>query len=254
MRDTETINVYWSPVTTWEVEELGEWNMLYPDPVSLFTDLQRQKMPNAGVDTYFSCPATNDKFKKTYVFRNDLASSYEFDYTNENPENNWFMPKTENYVGFSIQRPPTIAKGPLINFNLFYSFFADESLEAIFTPPMLHEPRHTRYGTCIPGQFDIGQWFRPYPMEMQMWNTQGEFHLEEQEPLFYVEFKTPKKIKLQRYKMNGAISSYLKACSNSKKTWGAGVSLQKRYTRFNESRMRELILKEIRANLLDDEL
>lgn len=251
MKDTDTVNVYWSPVSTWEVDDIGEWNMLYPEPISLFSELQKQKTKNAGVDTFFSCPATKDKFKKTYVFRNDLASSYEFDFTNSKPENNWFQPTSETFLSYSIKRPPTIAKGPLVNFNLFYSVFADEPLEAVFTPPMLHEPQYTKYGTCIPGQFDIGQWFRPYPMELQMWNMKGEFHLKEQEPLFYIEFKTDKKVNVQRYKMNGTIASYLRSCSNSKKTWGAGTSLEKRYRRFNESRMRDLIMKEIKLNLLD---
>ncbi len=247
----DTVTVYWSPESTWEVDQLGEWNMLYPEPTTLFSDLQKQKLATAGKDTYFSCPATSDKYKKTFVFRNTLPSDYDFDFTNENPEQNYFKHTSKNYLSYSILRPPTITAGPMVNFNLYYSFFSEEPLEAVFTPPMMHKPQYTMYGTSIPGQFDIGQWFRPFPLEVQMWNMKGEFHLKDEEPLFYLELKTTKKVELKRFKMTGEISSYLKHCSSSKSTWGYGVTLPKRYERFNQSRMNDMVLKAIKANLLD---
>lgn len=251
MKDEDVINVYWSPRSTHEDPDAGEWNMLYPDPVTLFSDLQSQRMRDAGEDTYFSCPATNDKFRKTYVFRNELESSYEFDFTNEDDSLNYIKPTSTRWLTPTILRKPTISAGPLINISLYYSFFADQPLEAVFTPPMLHKPQYTQYGTCIPGQFDIGQWYRPYPMEIQAWNMKGELHIKSGEPLFYVEFKTDKKIKLHRYKMNGALSSYLYSGSNSKRQWGPGFTLAQRYKRFNQSRMKDLIMLEINKNLLD---
>ena len=244
--DQDVINVYWAPESTWETPGLGEWNLLYPEPKTLFSELQEQRSKYAGPDTYFSCPATSDKYRKTYVFRNTLPSSYEFDFTDNQQIIN---PKSEGYISYEVLRPPTIAAGPMINFNLFYSFFADQPLEAIFTPPMMHKPGYTKYGTTIPGQFDIGQWYRPFPLEMQMWDMKGEFHMGE-EPIFYVEFKTDKKIKMHRYQMNGTLSSYLKMCSTSRTTWGAGQSLLKRYERFNRSRTNELILREIKQQVL----
>jgi hypothetical protein len=243
----EVINVYWAPESTNEVPSVGEWNLLYPEPKTLFTELQEQRTKNAGQDTYFSCPATNDKFRKTYVFRNALPSEYEFDYTGNNQIVN---PVSTGYINYSVLRPPTIAAGPLINFSLAYTFFSDQPLEAVFTPPMMHPPLYTRYGTVIPGQFDIGQWYRPYPLEMQMWEQKGKFKLGE-EPIFYVEFKTDKKINFYRYKMNATLDSYLKMCGQSKAVWGGGMSLINRYKKFNESRTNELILKEIKNNLIE---
>ena len=250
--DKNTVNIYWSPQTTSEVSELGEWNMLYPEPVTLFRELQKIREIDTGQDTYFACPATNDKFRKTYVFKNELPSSYEFDFTSDDVSKKYFKHTSNTYINYDIKRPPSIAKGPLVNLNLYYSFFSEEPIEAVFTPPMFHEPKYTKYGTCVPGQFDVGQWFRPYPLEMQMWNMKGEFHLEFNEPIFYVEFKTTKKVNLQRFKMNKTLVSYLEACSTTKRIWGPGLSLQDRYARFKRTRMRELILKEIKENLLDD--
>jgi hypothetical protein len=250
VQNKDYINVYWSPQSTPDISHVGEWNMLYPEPTILFNELLERRMRDAGVDTYFSCPATNDKFKKTYVFKNALPSSYEFDFTEGKK---YFTHTSNTYVNYDVLRNPTISDGPLVNLNLYYSFFSDEPLEGVFTPPMLHKPQYTQYGTCVPGQFDIGRWFRPYPLEVQMWDKKGVFHLEDEEPIFYLELKTKKKINLIRYKMNGTISHYLASCSNSKKVWGAGVSLEKRYDRFMKSKMREMILTEIKKNVLDTE-
>jgi hypothetical protein len=120
----------------------------------------------------------------------------------------------------------------------------------IFTPPMFHQPKYTQYGSVCPGEFDIGQWYRPYPLEMQMWGDKGIINLEHNEPLFYAEFKTDKKINLIRYRMTNRLSSYVNHCVDTTNYWGKGLGLQERYNRFKVSSMRELILAEIKDNLI----
>jgi hypothetical protein len=247
---SDTINVYWAPDTTHERHEVS-WNLLYPEPITLFNELLKQKNSDAGTDTFFSCPATSAKYKKTYVFRNVVEASYNYDFTNENKQAHYIEPISPLYLNTEVARVPTISSGPLINFNLSYCFFADQPLEASFTPPMFHKPKYTHYGTIIPGQFDIGQWFRPYNFEVQMWDRKGQFHLETDEPIYYVEFRTEKKIQFHRFESNSKIYSYQEACARSRGIFGSGMSLVKRYQRFNDSKMRELILKEIKANVLE---
>lgn len=247
----EEIDVYWGPVTNHEISFGQDWNMLYPDPVNLFLELQKQKTKDAGTANYFSCPATQKRLKNTYVFKNTLKTSIAYDFT-DGLEGSVIEPLTENYIAYSIERAPTIAAGPLINFQLYYSFFAEESLTMSFTPPVMSRPMYTQYGTVVGGEFDIGQWFRPLAIEIQMWDKKGEFHLEEDEPLFYVEFKTDKKVNLKRFRFNAALYAYQKACSSDTKTFGRGTPMIKRYERFKQSRMRDLILKEVKQNLLGD--
>jgi hypothetical protein len=249
MRDSNSIDVYYSPVSTHET--VGEWSLLYPEPTTLFNELASKRTPNAGQDTFFSCPATNDKFRKTFVVKSAIDCSYYFDFTSDNQSDHYFTQTSSNYIGYEIRRPPTVSFGPTISFSLRYSFFASEPLEAVFTPPMMHKPQHTMYGSSVPGQFDIGRWFRPYPLEMQMWSNKGEFHFVDDEPLLYVEFKTKKKINFVRYKMNSEIEAYLNHCSTSKGLFGAGLSLERRYEKFETSRMRDQVLRAIRAQVLD---
>jgi hypothetical protein len=252
MKEKDYVNVYWSPHSTYEDIEIGEWNMLYSDPTTLFEDLYKLKTKDAGNANYFTCPATSKQYQKTFVFKNELESKYKFDFSSSNPEENYFLNEPGPHLSYEIIRRPTITTGPMVGINMYYVFFSDEPLKASFTPPMMHPPKYTKYGTVIPGSFDIGQWFRPFHLEMQMWNNKGELKLENQEPLFYVSFDTEKKVKLQRFKMTGAANSYLRFCSSTRKVWGLDSSLEERYKRFKRTRMRELILKEIKENLLDE--
>jgi hypothetical protein len=247
MMSKET-TVYWAPQVTWEVGGLGEWSMLYPEPTNLFNDLAKLRQPNAGTKTFLSCPSSSKEFRNSFVFKNELDSHYAYDFTDDKQD---LFPVSQTYLNAEVRRNPTISTGPLININLYYIFFAEESLTASFTPPMMHEPNYTKYGTVIPGKFDIGQWFRPYPLEMQMWHDKGELILKEDEPLFYVNFETDQKINLKRFKYNATLHSYADHCSNTAKVWGMGVPLEKRYQRFKQSKMREMVLKEIKQNLLD---
>lgn len=225
--------------------------MLYPNPKNMFLELLSNKKEDAGNATYLSCPASSNKFKNTYIFSNALESKYSYDFTNNQQIIN---PISKDYLNYSIPRPPTTNTGPLIQIHLGYIFFSDEPLVATFTPPMFHKPQYTNYGSVCPGDYDIGQWYRPYPLEIQMWDNKGEFYLKYGEPIFYVEFKTDKKINLVRYTMNNKLYSLSAHCVDSTNYWGRGLPLIERYRRFKSASMREIILKEIKNNLIDQEL
>ena len=241
----KAINVYWAPETGLGA---GNWNMLYPDPENLFTSLTHKKLPTAGNKTYLGCPAAGNTFKTTYVFRNGMNSSYEYDFTDSNT---YIKPISDTYINYRIARPATIEDGPLIDLGLRYALFADQPLEATFTSPTFHKPQYTQYGSFAPGKFDIGQWYRPYPLEIQLWNNKGELHLKHDEPLFYVTFDTTKKINLIRYKMTEELAQIAEHCVNSPSYWGVGLPLIERYKRFRASSTRELVLSEIKKNIIN---
>ena len=78
-----------------------------------------------------------------------------------------------------------------------------------------------------------------------------EFILEENEPIFYVEILTDKKIKIERFMPNDNILKYSASCVNSTKTLGKLLSLNKRYKQFKESSMHKIILNEIKRNVVE---
>jgi len=235
------ITVYWAPNTTL-------WNMLYPDPTLVMEDLYKRKNKNSGKKHFFACPAFGDKIKKTYCFKFPLNAGYEWDFSD--PINKYFKPTSDSFVNFTILREPTIDNCPQIEFSLYYLFFCEESLVATFTPPFFSPPNYTKYAATAPGSFDIGQWFRPYPVEMTFWEEKGKIKFESGEPLFYVEFLTDRPVILKRFTPTDKITQYAAAGANSSDYLGKNVPLLSRYKTFKETQMNRLIFKEIKDNIL----
>ena len=242
------INVYWSP--QYVSERGNDWSFMYPKPETLMFDLLKNKVSDLNQGSFFSCPAVSTKFKKMLVFRNSIGCSYSYDAT---VEPYTIEAKTKQFVDANILRPQALNSGPSIEFGIKAIFFADESLEAVATPPFFHEPKYTKYGTMVPGEFDIGQWFRPVNFEVQLWKNKGEFILEDNEPIFYVEFKTKRPILLHRFNMTEKLSSYTDANVNYSNLFGKRVPLADRYQRFKQVGFREKILTEIKKNVIEEE-
>ena len=239
--------VYWAPRTTVKDPTVGEHHMLYEDPTNLYSDLLKTKSPNAGDKSFFACPGSRSRTKKTFVFRNTLRTEMNFNIDN-------FQGPPYELVGQGVSvnsiRPSALNDSLSFHLDMQYLFFTEEPVIAMFNSPVMTRPGYTRYAILISGAYDIGQWFRPYPLEMQTWDRSGTFVIEQDEPLFHMEILTDKKIVFKRFVCNDVLSSYAVACSEAPNFLGKHLPLSARYERFRRSRMNELILKEIKANLL----
>jgi hypothetical protein len=241
------ITIYWSPYTSIDLDG-SDWSFLYPKPKILFSDLLENKSKQADNKTYLSCPAVANKFKKMFTFYSPMSCSYKYDFLS-NPKT--LEQLTDNYISVNPPRQPAISNGPSLEFSLKYIMFADSPVNAYFTPPMFHEPRYMKYGSVIPGEFDIGNWFRPYNFELQTWSQSGEIHIQENEPLFYAEIKTDRPIILKQFELSNRLVGYAKATVGTTELFGRGQSLASRYSKFRNIGMREKILTEIKKNLID---
>lgn len=244
----EPIIIYWAPAIYNDSShpDFGFW---YPSPKQLFNNLIERRSDTKDSASIFSCPAFNELTKKTIVFNSPMSCSYEFDSTDiDNPT---IKATTKTLIGARYARPPYIQDGPFIHFQLYYIFFATEPVEALFTSPYFHKAEHTKYGSVIPGKFDIGQWFRPYNFEVQMWDKKGEFHLKENEPMFYVEFKTDRPIILKQFNNTEELSRISDACVATTDMFGRGQTLLSRYFRFRDTGMKQRTLKLIKENVIE---
>lgn len=246
----EPLIVYWSPMCSPDDADYGEWNMMYPDPKLLMHELmEKRNKEDKNPRGFLQCPAATGRFKHTYVFRNGMRSEIEFDMTI--PE----IPKIESLgktgVNFKIERPSAFTEGASFAFMQKYLFFAEEPTMGVFSTPMMHKPGYTQYGTLIPGAFDISSWFRPMNIEIQTWETKGKLILEDDEPLFYFEVLTDREIILKRFVCNHALIKYADSCAQSPMWYGNNLPLAKRYSKFKQSQMNKIILKEIKNNLVD---
>ena len=252
MANQDPLVVYWSPDTLPDGTENGlehefGWNMMYPEPSSLFRDLTSRKNPQSKADSFFACPATSNRMKNTFIFKNNFKTEVTFDVTNPNEP----VVQTDG-IGANILRESALVGGASLNFFLRFMFFAEEPTTAIISPPYLHRPEHSTYGTSVPGYFDISKWFRPFCFEMQTFVEKGKFVIEDGDPLFYLEVATERPIILKRFVMTKELHGYAVACARAPKNYGANLPLSDRYKRFLETKTNKLVLKEIQQNLVDD--
>jgi hypothetical protein len=252
-KEDEYLTVYWAPAILPKTGDpdidwtgsLGQYP--YPNLRTLSSDLMADKNPHRGPSTYLSCPAATDVFKTTAVIYNGIPCEYVYDLSDhQNPR---VEPKTDKYLNLKIPRPPALNNKPTVEFQLRWFFFAEEPLVMRVTPPMFHQPKYTKYASAVPGSYDIGRWLRPLVFEIQMWEDRGKLVFEENEPLMYVSFETDKKVKLQRFVTSKELAEH--SVHGLVRTWAEGMGLDKRYDVFENSGMREIVLREIRKNIVE---
>jgi hypothetical protein len=252
MSKEDIVNIYWAPaydVIDYSTNKKVDWSMIYPDPKNLFNNLSKEKRKDSGEVSLFSCPATKNFLKTVYAFQSAMSSEYFYDFSNNNKT---VKTISKEFVGIEHVHNDSINAGPLLKISLGYIFFADKPLVATFTAPFFSNSEYTQYGTPVPGEFDIGQWFRPFSIELQMWNNSGKLKINAEEDLFYVRFNTKQNVKLHRFNMNEKLESHMYHCINYKNMFGPFRPLAERYVSFKNARLKDSILKEINENLIGE--
>ena len=235
----ETI-VYWAPAFE---TGLIDWNMLYYDLESVHDTIRDKKTNSKPNQNFFYCPAFTNVTKSTFVLKNPISSHYTID-----QENN-IIATTKNHVNSTLFHPPSIENCLTMIYGLKWIFFSEEDVDMTLTAPYFTPSPHMQYGAAVPGRFKINSWFRAVNLEFNFWPGVREFKTEAEEVLGYVNFQTEKNIKLVRFEMNEKLHQYSNAGIQSS-VWESWIPMHKRYERFKKSRMNELVLKEIKGNVL----
>jgi hypothetical protein len=236
--------VYWAPFfkRTNHNDDPVDWSLLYEDPEQLYKILAKDRN-KAELITMFNCPAMQNFTKNIYTLKNPITTHLEV-------KEGHVHAISETSVMSRVDHISSMTDSSMFVLGLNWVFFAEsESLNIGISSPFATRAPHMNYGTITPGSFDIGKWFRSFNLEFNLWKNVTEFKAEEGEHLAYVHFQTDKKVVLKRFEVNEKLTGYLLATSTSP-NWDKKVTLVKRYNRFKNSRMKEMIMKEIKNNLL----
>jgi len=235
------IEVYWAP--NYDFSDI-DWNMLYAEPSSLFDINIKNKTDVDKFDSMFYCPAFKNLAKNTLVFNNPLKSKYSFD------ESGNVVSDIQSGMAANVVRKPNIKGRNLLEYSFTPILFSDKPLTATMTSPWFETPNYMKYGTIVPGRYDIGKWFRAVNVEFQLMPGVREFEIDKGEPLVYFTFDTDETIKFTRFKMDAELRRYSVSCATST-SWEPWIPLADRYKRFKESRMRSIILKKVKENIVE---
>jgi|TARA_R100001244_G_scaffold128101_1_gene98958 hypothetical protein len=236
------LEVYWAPHLP---DDEFNWNILYETPKSLSSFLSHNINKNIkNENNIFLCPAVRDLADNTFIVTNPLLSEFKFDES----KNIKIISKT--HLKSRLFRDPIFKGTKLLEYGLPFIFFCPETLEMTLTSPYFSNSPHIKYGSVIPGKFNIAKWFRPINLEYNVWK--GDYiKFEEKEHLVYINFNTDKQVVLKRFNPTPELVKLSRACSGST-FWEKKVPLLKRYNRFINSESDKIILKLIKQNLCSE--
>jgi hypothetical protein len=243
MKDNKKIKIYWSPYNN---DKHYDWGILHYDPENLFERFKKnidRKSFKEFKNNLIVCPAVKNCVNKIYVFKNTIQSYFEF------KENNQIIPISKNHITATIHHNNNLQDCRLFVYNLPLIFFSENDVNMTLSSPYFSNCPHLKYGSIVPGKFNISKWFRHINIEFNLWENVNEFKIEKNEDLFYVNFECEEEIELIRFDFNDRLLKIAEVTSKSNE-WEKFIPLRERYERFKKSRMHKIVIKEIEKNIL----
>ena len=248
-----TTNIYWSP--WYQAEEPYDDHFLTHYPLEkVYPDLLKNKNPRNVVDNFFNCHAFKSFCKNMYMVRAPYDVNWRFlpdpngggrvESINPNPN------IIDNSFIASIKQP-SVNGSLTINYSCNWIFFADKPVQIQTFAPWMHDPEIYKTSYYVPGMYDISQWFRPFELALQMKPGQTTLKSYEGEPVVYVKFHTDEPIKVNKFYLTQSLINHSKSCMNLKR-FKKFRNLKNLYQVFNNSFLRNRILKEIQENVIED--
>lgn len=226
-------------------------DILEPQPLSseLF-EYSKQDMKPAN--NFFMCPSYHSFLKNKFVIKSPL----DYDLTwNVNNEMNFFSSSFydqkffDNYVS---TRESSFGMVSLLFFS--HIFFAEESCDMEVTSAYLSNNDFVNDTIYIPGTMNIGDWFRNLDFAFLMKYKNKPLKINQGDSLRYVNFKTDQKITFKKFFFTEKCSEILNYCLNQKlfkKNKNVKSYLQDIYGLFKQSKLKNVLLKEIKSNLME---
>jgi len=232
-----TINIYWA------CNEYEWMRASRPTAVSKKYYNNFKSNDNSELASINRCPAFNDYLTNLY----ELRSIYDYEFYLEDGavKSNMYSEKffNDHVVIRDINQK-------WFSFSQQYIFFTDQPslLMTTYEFPNFENNNITKNCHTIPGQFDIGRWFRNTEFPFFLKEESDKFKIEENEVYSYIRFHTKEPINFIQFLVTDKINAFLNDARNLNMNQKRKiVPMSNMYNRFNH---KELILKEIKNNII----
>ena len=237
----EPIIVYWGFMTS-EVRQT-QVSLMWGAPVPLIQDIEAPEHTDIG-ESYRACRGVNPFLKRTFMFLHPKSASVEIPGGLNEPV--VWVSDFNAWRG----RPSSIKDRLTIDYDYMFLFFCDEPLVAQQFPPFLHDTTADKTASLATGEHDIHRWFRSLTPTYILHKGKNTVNITEGEPVFYIEFKTDRKIILKQFEATPEITQIAKEVALHKQ-WFRFENLEKLYERFTGSNRHKRVSKLIHENLLE---
>ena len=189
------------------------------------------------------CPVFNGSLTNTYAIKSI------YDYSFKIQDNQCISPNYDQKFFDDHVLIRSLEK-KFFSFEVKYIFFTEEDdlNMSAYQYPVFENNEITKRCMIIPGDFNIGKYFRNLEFAFILKKEYNEFIVNNEDVLYYLKFHTKEKIKFKQFRCNEnlrqMIADVRKANTGNKK----GASMQVYYNKFKG---KKYILNQIKQNLLD---
>lgn len=241
MSGKDELVVYWANFGS--LDRLQRTNLIAEPPVRIMQTFHQESGNLTDSASYKACSGAKNLFQNTFV----LKSPFDVDAKIVGQHPNVMVQEPYQLV---VMRNPTYMNAHSLEYDYRWIFFSEESVEMVQTPPYMHKTQASDYGVLTSGSYDISQWFRSIAPTYNLHQGIDEFKVQKDEPLFYVDFRTKKRVVLKQFELTPDLHSLAFAAAELKQFFPF-ESLETLYNRFTRSNRHKKVMQEIRKNLLD---
>jgi hypothetical protein len=234
--------VYWCAYT--EFDTISSFKFSEPEAVSKIVNSNFQNLE--GGNDFRTCPASRDYFKNVYELK------FPCDYTLVINTNKQLLTNDYDQDYFNQMVVMRSTEYNLYAYNLRYLFLAEDDLELSQESAHFSNTEFSKNTMFVPGKVNIGKWFRALDCGFIIRNDVDKLEMIEGQPYSYIRFHTEEKIIFKRYHRTEKIKKLQAELAGlrfyrTKKIYRLAFF----YDIFKKLKIKSLILKEIKENLMD---
>ena len=249
------ITIYWGVNTSYPSLSGGA-GIRAEAPISILQKMSHERIPkdfefeeqarlSRRTSEYNRCPAFVDELMNVYGIK-----SY-YDYTLRFGKDNVTSPDyDQEFFKNHFNIKSLKFEGNLFEFYENFVFFTDEpSLEMSLLPAYMEDNSVVNSTIMIPGQFDIGKYFRELSFAFHTRENCNEIIFNRKEIYFYLKFHTKKKLRFKQFAWTDELTRINRLMSAAKNMKYDFMNLDYYYNIFERFNFKKKILKSIKENL-----
>lgn len=247
----DTVTVYWAV----HVHGIGFNNDLSQKGfLSVHNQEIKTSAPKSGIRL---CPAVKNALQNVYYFESPISDNFKIplhqvEMINQIPNSQIFFLDTPDSK-FPISIPRTRESEDYYNYvyGISWFLFADQPVDLRFSSPYLPPSSPIKNAAVVPGQYNIGLWYRPINLELIAPKNSDVFAINQGDPLAYFEFMTDKKIIFKEYQLTELLLEMSQAGPETTAFTDKIKNLPYRYSLTKKSKFDEKVLFEIKNNVIE---